>query len=255
MLMHWWLWNILFYNDTLFSINFMKTYKTTVKLFHEFMKFKNDLLQHITTEIFYNYHKDIDNGDLIFNGSIVHDRLGIIKKQYYGDIDISINVNSNGDEIVKTFLQFLSEIDLTYYRNKFNDYYSNKIIVNNNEIIDDDNIIDIDDDNKLSFGKIIVLDIFRNEHPENSNEYENIELYPNVYTKYFGYEWNLSKYYFTYQDIIKLTDEEKRNKQFLKFVNIFETHLNLMDKNDFQDKILLKNIEKVINLTKYPTFL
>jgi len=210
----------------------MEAYKVTTKVYHEYMTYKNELIQLISTNIFTDLKHHIDTGDLIFTGSIVHDRLGMIKKQYIGDIDISIN-DDIGDDIGKELIKCLAQIDLTEYRNKFHNYFKEKILENNKH---------------LSFDKILAIDFFRNKHPEKF-EYE-LELYPNVYTKCFRHEWYLKQYYDSLINISKLKDFEKRDKQINKFINIFETYLKFMDINDFHDKNFLRELQYVINYYK-----
>ena len=210
----------------------MEKYKVTTELYHEYMIYKNELLQFISTEIFTSLKKYIDTGDLIFTGSIVHDRLGIIKKEYIGDIDISIN-DEIGDEIRKALVKCLNQIDMTKYKDQFFNYFRDKILENNKH---------------LEFNDILAIDIFRNKHPQNV-EYE-LELYPNVYTKCFKHEWYLKQYYDSLMKISKLKDFEKRDKQIIKFINIFETYLKFIDINDFHDKDFLKKLQYIVNYYK-----
>jgi len=209
----------------------MDKYKVTTEIYHEYMKFKSNLLRYLTSLIFINYQKYIDSGDLIFTGSIVYDKLDIIKKEYFGDIDISISDNFRGDEIKHTFVRFLGQIDLSQYKKIFTDSFQPNILENNKH---------------LTFDQIIAIDAFTNVHPENSRDCENIKLFPNIYTKYFGHEWNLDKFYNSYQSILEIKNEEKRIAQVKKFKNLFETFLKLININDFQDKVLLNNIMDVI---------
>lgn len=201
------------------------------KIYNEYMEFKSRLLEYLITEIFNYFNVYVDSGDLIFTGSIIYDRLDIIKKKYFNDIDISINLNENGNNILKSFNQFLSNIELENFNKEYNIKFKSKLLIDNKE---------------LDFHNIIVIDTFRNNHPENSNEYNDIEIFPNVYSKYFGHEWNLSKIYKSYLIIKNIDNEVKRTGQYEKFKNIFENYFKYIDINEFQDKLLLYNIINII---------
>lgn len=223
----------------------MEKYRVDKELYYDFMIYKNNLLEYIMYKIYNHYYEYIISGDLIFTGSIIYDRLGLIKKKYFGDIDISINDNHIGDEITKTFLQFLGQIDLDYYRNKFNNYYKNKIP----QIVDDSK-----NKKNLSFDNIIIVDVFRNNHPENSDDYDDIFLFSKIHTKYFGHEWNLEKIYFSFERILTINDDDRRRKQIMKFIRIFKIYLKHIDKNKFKNKKILTNIENIVNLIENPFF-
>lgn len=209
----------------------MESYKVKTEIYNEYSEFKEELYKYIISSLFHFYRKDINSGDLIFTGSLIYDRLGIQEKKYFGDIDVSISISKNGDEVIRTFISKMNKIDLTKYREKYQKDIEPKVI---------------EDNRQLTFDKIISIDIFRNEHPENCDL--DLELYSNpyVYTKYFGHEWNLDKFYHAFQNIINMSDD-KKYLQIIKFKKLFENYLKVIDINEFQDKVLYNNIVDIIN--------
>ncbi len=212
----------------------MENYKVTVEFYDEYMRFKSNLLQYLMSHIFVYYQKYIDSGDLIFTGSIIYDRLGIQKKEHIGDIDLSVNSNIIGDEIQNSFISFLSQIDLTGYKKIYKMSFEPKLIEN---------------EKTLTFDKIIGIDFFRNEHPKDCKW--NVQIFPNVYTKYFGHEWNLDKFIKSYQNIINIENHEKRIAQIIKFKNLFQNYLNVISYNEFKNKELYYNIQKILENNEY----
>jgi hypothetical protein len=196
------------------------------KTYLEYVEFKSEIIKFLVSNIFYNYKKQIDDGDLVFVGSIIHNKLGIQHKKYFNDIDISVNDNTIGNEIIENFNVFLNQLNLTNYEN----YYKR-----NFELVF----------KNANFNNLLAVDFFLNVHPV--NYCTQIEIFPSIYTKHFGHEWNLDKIYNTYQTILFIKDDNVRIKKIGKIKTLFNDYLKVITESEFQNKELYNNIIKLIN--------
>ena len=192
----------------------------------EYIEFKSDLIKYLVTNI-YSYHKKhFDVGNLVFIGSLLHIKLGIHHNNYINDIDISVNDGIIGDEIIKNLNYFFRELDLTYYKNIYNQKYSQYF-------------------DKENFNKLLYVDIFKAIHPSTCDSF--IEIYPNVYTKYFGAEWNIIRICDYYYSLNIIENEIKRNKGKNKTKGILKNYLTIVNVNQFENIETYNKVMKIIN--------
>jgi len=193
-----------------------------MSLYQEYSLFKHELMKHLIHEIFNQNKILFDSGDMIFTGSLVYSKIGIIKSTNFNDIDISISNNISKDTVIENMKYF----DLKYYNDIFNSKFLKTFDMHN-------------------MSNIVAIDIFNNEHPIHCNT--TIQLFPNIYTKYFGHEWNIDKIYDTYLKILQISNESKQIKQKYKYKNLFREYLKRIDVNDFVNKELVNNIIKILS--------
>ncbi len=197
------------------------------KLYLDYIDFKSEIIKTLVYAIYNEYKKQFSTGDIIIVGSLLHTKLNIQNKKYINDIDISINNNMIGNEIIENINNFLNQLDLSDYINYYN---------RNFELYLKD----------MKFNDLLAIDFFRNDHLINCDI--NIEIYPNVYTKFFGYEWNLNYIYKSYQNLLSLPENNKHKiKQINKYEILFYDYLKFINENEFQNIELYNNIIKVLN--------
>lgn len=193
--------------------------------YKKYLIIKNDIINFIIKELFYNLTEYFNNGDIVYVGSLIYKQLNINKKNYIKDIDISINIDDHIvilDKINKT----LNNIDLNYYINKLqNINYNNK----KNNI--SKNLIKKRKDKYSYFliDGVVGIDIFINDH---NKENANI-LYINndIYTYFFGYKWVLETTYNLYL-FLKENDPNNCDKiiKTMKMVNKFNVKNHIYEK-------------------------
>ena len=146
----------------------------------------NDI-DYLVKLLYNNFKKYFDNGDIIFTGSYVYNKMGILNKKEIKDLDISIINGYNGNLIANEIAFFIEQqYDImgkfirNEWFNKIGFFYTNKGII----------------------------DIFRNDHNYKNNE-KIFEILPNINTKFYGIEWILD---IMYNNIKYLENEIKSNK-------------------------------------------
>ena len=199
-------------------------------IYNDFSFFKDNVLKHVISELYQYLNDHFKSGNIIIMGSIMHNALGVMNKNHYKDIDISINNNEKGDNIIKQLAHSLNRIDLNYYRDIFNQKFKNKIELNGN---------------KIEFNSVIFIEIFRNEHPiSNIDIQSNLNLFDNIYTKFFGYEWTLKCIYRGFID--NLTKGKIAEKHIDKYKNILNAYIKHIDYNQIKNKKMIDDIIKSI---------
>jgi len=201
-------------------------------------KIKSDLLEFLVTNIFNNFKNYIDSGDLIFTGGIVHDRVEIIKKERFHDLDISIIIGDYGDKILYELKDYLLNLDFTIFEDSIKTNLNNEF-----KFKEENNYLTacfyIDD----FYG----IDIYRDEYPEEN--ISTVELYPNIYTKYYGNEWILRETFSTYKKMLSSNINNKTKKR--KIDKIERTLVKIFNSiNDFKDNELYNdtsNLNKFVN--------
>lgn len=175
----------------------------------------------LVLNLFNKYKHLIDSNDFIFVGSILHNKIGFQNKDI-NDIDISINQKIH-DDFLFDFKNHINTLNLK----DFEDYYNRNIghYINN-----------------LEFKNLLAIDVFKNEHPINCDKI--IYVFPNIYTKFFGYEWNLNATYNSYQSLLGVDNNERKKEKYLR---IFKNYLNLINTDNIKNKELYNNIIKIIN--------
>jgi hypothetical protein len=170
-------------------------------------------------ELMYNnFKKYFDTGDMIFTGSIVYNKIGLLNKtKEIKDVDISIISGHKGDQIVTEINNFFNSIqDFKVKYIEYTDYILFGLCM-------------------TEFG---VIDIFRNDH-NNKEKESTIEILPDIYTKYYGDEWIMKV---IYDNTLFLEKEIKNGKSEHNEIqlNKFNRMLKEMHKNtniEFEDKI------------------
>lgn len=180
------------------------------------MKITKDF-EYLIRLLYDNFKEYFDNGDIIFCGSLIYDKLNLYNKDELKDIDISIVSGEYGDKIIEEIHQFILEQEFRkkYYVRQWDDGLRGLVVT--------------------QYG---MIDIFRGI---SSSKGELIEIIDGVKTKIFDTEYYLKDLYKRFKYNLK----ERNINQMLKFKDMmFTVYHNNKDK--VNDKSLKNDIEYFI---------
>jgi uncharacterized protein (UPF0248 family) len=163
----------------------------------------NDNYKKLIKLLYYNFKEYFESGDIIFTGSIVYYKLGLIDKNNFSDIDISIIEGKYGDMIV----------------NKIKYYFEN------NNFDFNVNYIERNWDNLkgICITDYGLIDILRGKKGDDKSILD-INLFDDIETKYYGLEFEIN-------NIINCLlyninkDNENRKNQYDKFYNLLSKNI------------------------------